>query len=58
MEESRARRLSLVAAAHRPTITFETGPNVLKAEDEGQVRANLRRSLDFCRQHLACAETR
>jgi len=34
-------------------ISFETHPNNLKAEDEGQVRANLRRSLDFCRQHLA-----
>ena len=34
-------------------ISFETNPNALKAEDEDQVRANLRRSLDFCRQHLA-----
>jgi len=48
----------LGADGYKGIITFETGPNVLKAEDEGQVRANLRRSLDFCRQHLACAETR
>lgn len=43
----------LGADGYRGLITLETNPNALKAEDEDQVRANLRRSLDFCRQHLA-----
>jgi sugar phosphate isomerase/epimerase len=42
----------LGADGYEGIVTFETGPNVLKAEDEGQVRANLQRSLDFCRHHL------
>lgn len=35
------------------TVTLELGPDVLEAEDEGKVRAHLKRALDFCRQHLA-----
>jgi len=34
-------------------ISFETNPANLDAEEEDQVRANLSRSLDFCRQYLA-----
>lgn len=43
----------LSADGYGGLITFETHPNALGAENEDQVRANLRRSLDFCRQHLA-----
>ena len=33
------------------TITVELGPDVLQAEDEAQVRANLRRTVAFCQEH-------
>jgi sugar phosphate isomerase/epimerase len=35
------------------TVTLELGPDVLEAEDEGKVRAHLRRALEFCRGQLA-----
>jgi len=38
---------------YKGIISLESNPNALKAEDENQVRANLRNSLTFCRQHLA-----
>jgi sugar phosphate isomerase/epimerase len=48
----------LSADGYGGLITFETNPNALKAEDEDQVRANLQRSLGFCRQHLTHAVRR
>ncbi len=43
----------LSADGYGGLITLETNPNALEAEDEEQVRRNLHRNLDFCRQHLA-----
>lgn len=43
----------LAADGYEGLISFETHPGALKAEDEDQVRANLYRTLDFCREHLA-----
>lgn len=43
----------LAADGYRGIISFESGPDALKAEDEGDVRANLGSSLDFCCRHLA-----
>ena len=35
------------------TITVEFNPDVLQAEDETQVRAHLRRTVAFCREHTS-----
>lgn len=43
----------LSADGYGGVITLETNPDALEAEDEDRVRANLKRSLSFCRQHLA-----
>jgi hypothetical protein len=42
-----ARTFELTAEA----VTVELGPEVLEAEDEGQVRAHLRQVVEFCREH-------
>ena len=36
------------------TVSLEVGPEVLEAEDEAQVLANLRRAVHFCGEHTAC----
>jgi len=35
------------------SVTLELGPDVLEAEDEGKVRAHLRRAVEFCRAQVA-----
>lgn len=42
----------LRADGYRGIVTLEFSPRSLGGEDEGRVRANLERSLVFCRQHF------
>ena len=45
------RRLS--QAGYQGAVSLEFNPNLLQADDEKQVGAHLRRTLRFCRHHLA-----
>jgi sugar phosphate isomerase/epimerase len=41
----------LTRDGYRGAVSVEVGPRVLQAEDEGQVRAHLKRAVAFCRKH-------
>jgi sugar phosphate isomerase/epimerase len=43
--------LRLTQDGYSGAVTLEVGPEILEAEDEGQVRAHLRRAVDFFRAH-------
>jgi sugar phosphate isomerase/epimerase len=43
--------LRLTQDGYGGAVSLEVGPEVLEAEDHAQVRAHLRRAVDFCRLH-------
>jgi len=43
----------LARDGYEGAVTLEVGPEVLEAEDEGQVQAHLRRAVDFCKDQIA-----
>jgi sugar phosphate isomerase/epimerase len=46
----------LARDGYEGTVSLEVGPEALEAEDEGQVRAHLRRAVDFCHKHTSHGE--
>ena len=45
--------LHLKQDRYEGAVSVELGPDVLQAEDEGQVRRHLQRAVAFCREHLS-----
>lgn len=43
----------LAQGGYEGAVSVELEPDVLQAEDKGLVRAHLRRTLDFCREHTS-----
>jgi len=43
--------LRLTQDGYGGAVSLEVGPEVLEAEDDAQVRAHLRRAVEFCHMH-------